>query len=91
VGKKHRCKACQFKRLEERERKMVDSWLCLFYEDVWCPRSKVPEEKRLDSVCLICKYFAMFEREMEEEEAAEAEFVEAVWKDHDAYVRGEIR
>jgi hypothetical protein len=90
VGKRHRCKACQLKRLEERERKVVDSWLCVCYEDVWCSYSRVPKEKRMDSVCLGCKYFEMFEREMEEEEIAEAEFVEAVWKDPDAYVRGEI-
>jgi len=69
---------------------MMDSWLCVYYEDVWCHYSKVPREKRMNSVCLGCKYAEMFEAEMDEEENAEAEFFEAVEKDPDAYVRGEI-
>jgi hypothetical protein len=69
---------------------MMDSWLCEYYDDVFCPHSEVPKEKRIDSVCLSCNYFEEFQREMEEEEIADAEFVEAVWKDPDACVRGEI-
>jgi hypothetical protein len=44
----------------------------------------------MDSVCLRCSHLAEFEREMEEVERADAEFVEAVQKDPDAYLRGEI-
>jgi hypothetical protein len=90
VGTKHLCKVCDRKRLEERERRMMDSWLCFYYEDVWCPHSDVPEDRRMDTVCLSCSRFEEFEREMEEEEAEEAEFVEAVEKDPEAYLRGEI-
>jgi hypothetical protein len=90
MGRKHRCKACERKRLEDRERRLMNSWLCLYYGDVWCPFSTVPEEKRMDTVCLSCDHFEEFEREMEEEELADAEYIEAVEKDPEAYLRGEI-
>jgi hypothetical protein len=90
MGRKHRCRACQRKRLEERERSMLSSWLCVYYDDVWCPHSGIPRERRIDTVCLSCSHSEEFERQMEEEEAEEAEFIEAVEKDPKAYLRGEI-
>jgi len=91
VGKIHHCKACEDKRLEKREREVVDSWRCVLYEDSpsapWCKYDKIPSEKRMDSVCLSCDRFKEFEREMDEEEVREAEFFEAVERDPDAYLR----
>jgi hypothetical protein len=91
MGKKHRCKACERERLESRERELVESWLCLFFfDDVFCPYSKVSKENRMSSKCLGCVHFERFEREMEEEEVEDADFVDAVERDPEAYLRGDI-
>lgn len=68
MGKKRLCKVHQREKLEEAERKLMDSWLCFFYDDVFCPYSKIPKEKRIGSVCLRCEHYARWEREMEEED-----------------------
>lgn len=47
-------------------------------------------KKRLGSVCLDCRHYVEFECEMEKEEEDDAEFVEAVRRDPDAYLRGDI-
>lgn len=44
----------------------------------------------MDSKCDGCKYYEMFEREMEEEEIEDATFVEGVERDPDGYLRGDI-
>lgn len=89
LGKKL-CKVCEHRRLELAEDRLIESWLCLFDADVFCGYSQVPEEKRVRSKCLSCEHYARFEREMEEEDDREAEFFEAVCRDPDAYLRGEI-
>jgi hypothetical protein len=90
MGRKHRCEACERERLEERELRMMDSWLCVHYEDVWCPHFEVPKEKRMDSVCFGCSHFEECEHEMEREEEEEDELFEAVLRDPDAWLMGEI-
>lgn len=87
---KRRCKACERKKLALAEERLMNSWLCLFSSDVFCPYSRIPEEKRMDSKCDGCKYYEMFEREMEEEEIEDATFVEGVERDPDGYLRGDI-
>jgi hypothetical protein len=68
MGKRKLCKAHERERLELAERKLMDSWLCLFFDDVFCPHSKIPRLSREGSVCLSCEHYERFEREMEEED-----------------------
>jgi hypothetical protein len=90
MGKKKLCKACERRKLKLAEQQLMESFLCLFFDDVFCPHSNVVRENRIDSVCLNCVHYERFEREMDEEEERDAEFVEAVRKDSDAYLRGGI-
>jgi hypothetical protein len=71
-----RCSDCERKRVDEQIAKLSDSWMCFFFEDVWCPHSKIPKDARVRSVCQGCSHFAEFERLMEQEEAEEADLVE---------------
>lgn len=68
MGKKKLCKAHEHEKLENAERALMDSWLCLFYDDVFCPYSKVRRENRVGSVCLGCEHYERFQREMDEED-----------------------
>jgi len=67
MGKKH-CKDCRRKKAEKEAERLMDSWMCFFYNDVWCPHSEVPKHLRVGSVCQRCEHFADFEAEMEREE-----------------------
>jgi hypothetical protein len=67
MGKK-RCKDCKHKELELAERRLVESWLCLFLDDAFCPFSKVVREKRPSTVCLDCEHYKKFELDMAKEE-----------------------
>jgi hypothetical protein len=73
MGKKKLCKFHKRRKAEETECRLMDSWLCWFYEDVFCPFSKIPKEKRLGSVCVNCEYQLRSDREMAEEEEEEDE------------------
>jgi len=50
MGKKL-CKDCSRKKAEEQASRLMDSWMCFFYNDVWCPHSKIPKSLRVGSVC----------------------------------------
>ena len=67
MGRK-RCEDCKRKELELAEKRVMDSWLCIFLADVFCPFSKVAKDKRRTSVCLDCEHYTKFMRDMEEEE-----------------------
>ena len=71
MGKKRLCKIHEREKLELAERALMDSWLCWFYEDVFCPFSKIPKEKRLGGACVNCEHQLESEREMAEEEEEE--------------------
>lgn len=90
MGKKKRCGDCERKEVEKEADHLMDSWLCIFFDDVFCPFSKVPKEKRSSSVCLGCSRYEKFHHEMDEEEVEFWRFEEAVRKDPDAYLRGEL-
>lgn len=68
MGKKKLCRFHERKRAEEAERELMESWLCVFYDDVFCHYSKVNPDNRICSVCLNCKHYEKWEREMEEED-----------------------
>jgi hypothetical protein len=68
MRKKKICKVHTLQRSLLAERKVVESWLCLFFDDVFCPYPKVSRENRAGSVCLGCQHYANFEREMDEED-----------------------
>jgi CRISPR/Cas system-associated protein Cas10 (large subunit of type III CRISPR-Cas system) len=87
---KRRCEVCERKRLALAEERLMDSWLCLFFPDVFCPYSQIPKEKRMVLKCDGCEYYERVEREMEEEEIEDAAFVEAVERDPDGYLRGDF-
>lgn len=42
------------------ERRMVESWVCVFDDDVFCPSSKVAKDERVASVCLDCNHSTRF-------------------------------
>jgi hypothetical protein len=90
-GKKLRCRAPEHRRLEERGREVYQSWLCVLYEDdVFCPHSEIPRDDRMSSVCMSCNHLKELEREMEKDEEEEDARAEAILRDPDAWVRGEI-
>ena len=57
---KRRCEDCRRRESELAEKRLVESWLCMFSDDVFCPFSKVTKDKRLSSVCLDCEHYARF-------------------------------
>lgn len=83
MGRKRLCKLHERKRAEKAERKLMESWLCVFSDDVFCPYSKVSQDNRVGSVCLSCKYYEKFEREMDEEDTrimAEIDEILRTWR-----------
>jgi hypothetical protein len=68
MGRKH-CEVCECRKSELVEQRLVESWLCLFFDDVFCLYPKIPREKRVGSVCLSCSNYAKFMRVMDEEDA----------------------
>lgn len=75
MGKKL-CKDCSRKKAEEQASRLMDSWMCFFYNDVWCPHSKIPKSLRVGSVCQTCEHFALFNAEMEKEDEKFFDMVE---------------
>jgi hypothetical protein len=67
MGKK-RCEACECKKSELAEQRLMKSWLCLFFDDVFCPYPKIPCDRRFSSVCFRCVQYKGFMREMDEED-----------------------
>ena len=67
MGKRH-CENCRRRESELAEQRLMESWLCIFSVDAFCPFSKVAKEKRLGSVCLDCKNYRKAMQEMEEED-----------------------
>ncbi len=57
---KRRCEDCRRRESELAERRLVESWLCIFSDYEFCPFSKVAKDKRLSSVCLDCGHYARF-------------------------------
>lgn len=84
MGKK-RCKDCRRKNAEREAARLMDSWLCYFDEDVWCPHSKIPKKFRLNSVCFRCKHMADFEARMEAEESAVLDEIEDIRRNPEKY------
>ena len=68
MGKKRLCEAHQREKVERAERELMDSWLCLFNSEVFCPHSKIPKQDRAGGVCEGCQYYVEWEREMDEED-----------------------
>jgi hypothetical protein len=68
LSKKKLCKFHERKRVEETERKQMESWLCVFYDDVFCQYSEIGPNDRLCSVCQNCKYYERWEGQMEDED-----------------------
>ena len=68
MGKRKLCKVHEREKLASAERRLMDSWLCVLFGDVFCPRSEILKENRLESVCLRCEHYARWEHEMEEED-----------------------
>jgi hypothetical protein len=62
---------------------------CVCWDDITCPHLKRRKFSALYK-CVKCPHYKRFEREMEEQEVEDAEFVEAVERDPEAYLRGEI-
>jgi hypothetical protein len=87
MGKK-RCRDCTRKELELAERRLVESWLCLFFDDVFCPFSKVAKDKRLSSVCLDCEHYARSMLEMAEEDERVMDEIDEMRKNPEKYGYG---
>lgn len=68
MSKRKLCKKHERERLERAERRLVESWFCLFFDDVFCRYSKILKKDRVGSVCSRCEHYARFEREMDEED-----------------------
>jgi hypothetical protein len=83
-----RCKDCRRKKAEEQAARLMDSWMCFFYDDVWCPHSKVPKSLRVGSVCQNCKHFADFKAEMDAEEEAVMDEIEEIHRNPAKYGYG---
>jgi hypothetical protein len=75
MGKK-RCGDCERWTAEKEAERLMDSWMCFFFNDVWCPHSKVPKSLRVGSVCQACEHFARFNAEMEKDEEKFNDMVE---------------
>ena len=73
MSKRKLCKVHQREKLEKAERKLMESWLCLYLEDVFCPHSEIPEKYRDPVLCKGCKHYDEWYREMEREEEEEDE------------------
>lgn len=80
MGKKKICQVHTLQRSLLAERKLVESWLCLFFDDVFCRYSKIPEEDRVGSVCLRCEHYARFVREMDEEDERVMDEIDEIWR-----------
>jgi hypothetical protein len=49
LDKKRLCRDCERRKLESAERKLVESWSCLFLENMFCPCPSIPAKKRFFS------------------------------------------
>ena len=77
MGKK-RCRKCEHEKAERDAARLMDSWLCVFDEDVWCPHSDIPKKFRLNSVCFRCEHMTDFVADMEAEESAVLDDIEDI-------------
>ena len=84
MGKK-RCKDCEREKLRRAEERQMKLWLCFFYEDVFCPYSEGPLEKRPSSVCLDCDHYARFQREMAEEDKQVMDEIDDIRRNPEKY------
>ena len=87
---KRRCKDCERKKAEEEAARQMDSWMCFFDDDVWCPHSEVPKHLRVRSVCQNCRHFADFEAEMDAEDEAVMDEIDDMWRNPEKYGYGSV-
>jgi hypothetical protein len=80
MGEKKLCKAHQREKLEKAELRLMESWRCSFFDDVFCRYSKIPKEDRVGSVCLRCEDYARFVREMDEEDERVMDEIDEIWR-----------
>jgi len=86
MGKRY-CSDCKRRKSELAEKRLMDSWLCPFsdVDDVWCPYSKIPKDKRFGSVCLDCEHYKKAMREMEEEDMEVMDAIDEIQKNPEEY------
>jgi len=83
--RKRICDDCKRKKIELAEKRLMESWLCFFDENVFCPFSKVPKDRRVASVCHSCKHYARFMREMEEEDDRVMDEIDGIRRNPEKY------
>jgi hypothetical protein len=87
---KRLCKDCERKKAEEEASRLMDSWMCFFYDDVWCSHSKIPKSLRVGSVCQSCKYFVDFMAEMDAEDEVLMDEIDDIRRNPEKYGYGGV-
>ena len=82
---KRRCEDCRRKESELAEKRLVESWLCIFSDEMFCPFSKIAKDKRLSSVCLNCEHYARSMLEMSEEDEKVMDEIDAIQRNPEEY------
>jgi hypothetical protein len=88
--RKQRCRNCKREKAEKQSARQMDSWLCIFDENVWCPHSKVAKSLRFGSVCQRCKHFADFEVKMIEEDERVMNEIDDILRNPEKYGYGGV-
>jgi len=86
--KKHHCSGCERERLVDIQRKNVESWLCMFNDDVFCEHDKVPKSMRMNSFCVGCMHYANFMAGMDAEDEAEMDLIDDIRRNPAKYGYG---
>jgi hypothetical protein len=84
MRKKH-SKACERRKSELAEKRLMESLLCLFSDDVFCPSSKVPRWERISSVCSSCEHFGRLMRMMDEEDEKVMDEIDDIRRNPEKY------